>query len=197
MLSRAAFRKPESRSFALAGLCLLAIILEPFWSSAVPPALPDGYMMAALFGLGALFYGDGIWRWRCRDRPDWEEPRHSAVFLLTSIGGAVLLAAAMLWPAIWSGTVITLAAGLCAGVLIPGLKVRLLGAEGDERYRLSQLRAREAGLRALVVLGAGFILLDLSTLVQVPLWFGAGVVLWGVASTVTGVMWWLERSPDA
>lgn len=194
----AMFRKithpaPETRSLALALAFYVAGIFAPFWAGPFAAALPDRFLFYVFLGFAILFQTDALSRWQMRGATQLEEPRHMVVFLLTSFGGGILLAGYTISPEIGRAVLISISVTLGATVLVPGLKHRLLGAEGDERYRQSQLRAREAGLRALTVMSALLILIDLSGLVIVPLWLGVGVLSWGVASTVTGVMWWLER----
>jgi hypothetical protein len=189
-------RQPEARSLAIALCFYLLAIFSEVWGSAWVDALPENFLFQALFGLAVMFQTDALVRWQLRGKEGFDEPNHAAVFVLTFFGGGGLLAAAYLSPEFGTGSIVTLAACFGVAVLVPGLKGRLLGPDGDERYRQSQLRAREAGLHALTVLGALFILADLSGLVVIPLWLAVGGLLWGVASTVTGVMWWQERGTD-
>lgn len=189
-------RQPESRSLAIALCFYLIAIFSGVWGGAWVDALPDNFLFQALLGLAIMFQTDALVRWQMRGKAGFEEPNHAVVFFLTACGGGGLLAAAYLSPEFWAGPIVTLAACFGVAVLVPGLKGRPLGPDGDERYRQSQLRAREASLRALTVFGALAILIDLSGLFAIPLWLGVGVLLWGVASTVTGVMWWLERATD-
>lgn len=186
----------ESRSFGLALAFYVVAIVGPIVAAPVSHVLPDRFLFHLLLGLAILFQTDALFRWQMRTRTDWQEPSHVFTFLFTSLGGAAGLAAVYIVPTLFTGALIVVSVTLGAGVLIPGLRARFLGPEGDERYRQSQLRAREAGLRALVVLGALLILIDLSGLVALPLWLGVGVLLWGVGSAVTGMMWWSERDGD-
>lgn len=186
----------EDRSFGLALAFYIIAIIGPIVAAPVSHALPDRFLFHLFLGLAILFQTDALTRWQMRNQTGWQEPSHMFTFLFTSLGGAAGLAAVCIVPSLFTGALIVVSVTLGAGVLIPGLRTRVLGPEGDERYRQSQLRAREVGLRALVVLGALLVLIDLSGLVALPLWLGVGVLLWGVGSAVTGMMWWLERRAD-
>lgn len=183
----------ERRSLGLALAFYIVAIFGPIVATQVSNVLPDRFLFHLFLGLAILFQTDALSRWQMRNQTGWQEPSHMFTFLFTSFGGAAGLAAVYIVPSLFIGALIVVSVTFGAGVLIPGLRTRLLGPEGDERYRQSQLRAREVGLRALVVLGALLVLIDLSGLVALPLWLGVGVLLWGVGSAVTGMMWWLER----
>jgi hypothetical protein len=189
--------RAERRSFGLALAFYIVAAFGPIVAAPVSNALPDRFLFHVFLGVAVLFLTDALFRWQTRTRADWQEPSHVFTFLFTSLGGAAGLAAVYMVPSLFTGALIVVSVTFGAGVLIPGLRPRPLGPEGDERYRQSQLRAREVGLRALVVLGALLILTDLSDLVTLPLWLGVGILLWGVGSAVTGMMWWLERDGGA
>ncbi|SUZ31746.1 hypothetical protein ROE7235_01496 [Roseibaca ekhonensis] len=192
MLTRSRRLSPETRSIALALLCYVLCVTAEIWAGHFANALPDRFLFHCLLGLAILFQTDALLQWQQRKGQLPAEPNHGFLLLLTALGGSVLLLCATIWPALWSGALITCATTVGAGVLVPGLKSRAL-SEGDGRYRQNQIRAREAGLHALTVLGAVMIILDLSGLIIIPLWLGVGLVLLGVGVAVTGVMWWQER----
>jgi len=189
-------RSPVVRSAVLAGFFWAAIFASPFWAAPLHEAMGRELVNFTLMGVAILFQTDALNGWQHARSRTAQDPDHRGIFLITGLGGGLVLTPVLIQPEEWAIILLPLGIVLGLGVLMPGLRARFLKPDGDERYRQNQLRAREAGLRALTVLGAAMIWLDLSGLVALTAVQGVMLVMWGVGTTVTGMMWWLESRDD-
>ena len=167
-------------------------IVHPLFLPALP-SLPDKFLFNICLGLAIVFQAEALVQWQKAGKPDFEEPHHGAVFLLTAFGGGGLIYGALVLPDYFMAAIIVLATGSTATLYIRSFSVNALSASSDPDYRAAQLQAREHALRAMVAGACVFILLSIAELVTPPLWLSMALLIWLGAVAATGWMWWHRR----